>query len=344
MNSCNLTPKFMSLQEAMKLSVKQKRIYFRNAKVLHEGVKATLSELQLMTSPCSGTQIVFLVGPTGVGKSFLIDLLKESIIKENMPEILEDPSYIPVIAVETPSSGEKIFSWQIFYNKLGAELNEVLMDKKVEHEVVDGRIRVKNVTTRSTIAARREAVERAIGKRRTALMIIDEAIHLMRDKESNALTKKMDTLKSLANIHGTSIVLVGSYDLYKLMNQYGQVARRSTLVHFERYRSEKPDDVTAFTKSLSKLQKALPVEGEPDLTPFAKALMLPCTGCVGTLKDTLQRALNICLTSYKGKWSEKCLEKALLSKAQVTTILEEITDGEERIQGASFGCNSLTET
>jgi hypothetical protein len=182
-----------------------------------------------------------------------------------------------------------------------------------------------------------------LGYRRTALIIIDEAIHLMREKESNALTKKMDTLKSLANIHGTSIVLVGSYDLYKLMNQYGQVARRSTLVHFERYRSEKPDDVTAFTKSLSKLQKALPVEGEPDLTPFAKALMLPCSGCVGTLKDTLQRALNICLTTYKGKWSEKCLEKALLSKAQVTTILEEITDGEERIQGASFGCNSLTE-
>ena len=134
MNSCNLTPKFMSLQEAMKLPIEQKRIYFSNAKVLHEGVKATLSELQLMTSQCSGTQIVFLVGPTGVGKSFLIDLLKESIIKENMPEMLEDPSYIPVIAVETPSSGEKSFSWQIFYNRLGAELNEVLMDKKVEHK------------------------------------------------------------------------------------------------------------------------------------------------------------------------------------------------------------------
>jgi hypothetical protein len=338
MNGADLTPKVMSLATAMDLPPKQKAIYFHNAKVLHANAILTLRELDWITTQNSGTQIVFLIGPPGAGKSYLIEKLKEQKIAENISEIAQDPSFIPVISVEAPSSGEKGFSWGVFYDRLGAALNEVLMDKKIVTAISDDRTRVRNTTTRSTIAGRREAVEAAIGYRRTSLIITDEAIHLIRDKEGNSLSKKMDTLKSLANIHDTTIVLVGSYDLYSLMNQYGQVARRSMLVHFPRYRSGDK----GFKSTLSKLQQALPLRDVPDLTKYTDALMLTCNGCVGALKDTLKRTLLRCLKLHNGRWNEKALQKALISKAQVAKIYEEILDGEREIENASFGSNSLS--
>jgi hypothetical protein len=337
----NLTPKIMPLTEAMKLNDEQKLLYFDNAKVPHESIKSALSELQLMTSRFSGSPIVFLIGTTGVGKTFLKDLLVESIITKCMSDMNDDPSYIPVISVEAPSSGERTFSWSTFYDRIGYALQEVLMQKKCEDKVVDGRYTVKFVTNRSTIAARREAVEAALGYRKTSLLITDEAIHLMRDKEGNALARKMDTLKSLANINGTTILLIGSYDLYHLMNQSGQVARRSTLVHFERYSSAKQDDVNSFSAALDKLQKALPIKNLPDLKEYAKQLILPCAGCIGTLKDTLQRALIISLNNHEGKWNKDCLSKALQSKAQIEKIEEESHHGETLIGNAIFGSNTL---
>jgi hypothetical protein len=170
----------------------------------------------------------------------------------------------------------------------------------------------------------------------------DEAINLVRaNKNEDALTKKMDTLKSLANIHGTTLLLVGSYDLYPLMNRCGQVSRRSTLVHFERYHSEITSDVVAFSDALGLLQSALPLDGVPDLKPYAKELMHVCVGCVGNLKDTLTRAMSIGLESYQGQWNAKCLQKEILSKAQIATILLETEEGEKEIKDALFGSNHL---
>jgi len=43
----------------------------------------------------------------------------------------------------------------------------------------------------------------------------------------------MDTLKSLANTTNTKIVLVGSFDLFDLVEEHGQIARRATFINLE---------------------------------------------------------------------------------------------------------------
>ena len=68
--------------------------------------------------------------------------------------------------------------------------------------------------------------------------------------------------------------------------------------------------------------------------------MGPCIGCVEILKETFQRALTFALRN-KGKWSDQCLKKALLSETQVTRILEETLKGEADIEGAAFGSGTL---
>jgi hypothetical protein len=85
----------------------------------------------------------------------------------------------------------------------------------------------------------------------------------------------------------------------------------------------------------------MPLSGIPDLRQWTTELMSACIGCVGNLKETLQRALTFALLNNKGKWSDACLTKALLTEKQITSILEETLQGEEDISKAIFGSGNF---
>lgn len=326
----------------MLLTDDAKLAYFRKVRVKHPRVAALLDDLETMVLPESGTDIALLIGPTGVGKSTLGVSLLERIIKLHKNEMKEDLSFIPAVMITAPASGENKFSWRIFYVKLGTALIEPLLDRKLEFRLQDGRMSVSHVTTGSTVAGLRMAVEGALSYRRTLLVIIDEAVHLIRGAKGATLAAHMDALKSLTILDGVTLTLalIGSYDLYQLMCLSGQLARRSAIAHFRRYCPGIPEDEVVFKKSIEALQKYMPLRDMPNLAQMSNELMVSCIGCVGTLKETLQRALTFALRN-KGKWTDACLSKALLSERQITAILEETLQGEIDIEKAVFGSGSL---
>ncbi len=321
----------------------EKLAYFWRVRVKHPRVASILDDLGTMVLPGSGTDIALVIGPTGAGKTTLGTSLLERIIKAHHAEMLEDLSFIPAVMISAPSSGEKKFAWRIFYIKLGKALIDPLIDKKQEFRLSDGRLSVKQVTGGSTVAGLRMAVEDALRYRNTLLVIIDEAVHLIRNARGDALAAHMDALKALTVLEGVNLTLalIGSYDLYQLMGLSGQVARRTAIVHFQRYRPGIPEDEKAFTKSIAKLQAFYPIKGVPDLTPWSGELIQSCIGCVGTMKETMQRALAFALLQNNGKWSDACLAKALLTEGQVTSILEETLKGEVEIEKTIFGSRIL---
>lgn len=125
------------------------------------------------------------------------------------------------------------------------------------------------------------------------------------------------------------MVMVGSYDLYQLVSLSGQLARRTHVVHCERYREDRHEDVLAFTACLQKFQSVLPQLWGDQLVQYAQALHENTLGCVGTLSSVLTRAAK--LAEADGKWTVGALERALLTDAQRTRILEEILEGEAAI-------------
>ncbi|MBL0210761.1 MAG: AAA family ATPase [Holophagaceae bacterium] len=339
-NSSDLMPGLISHDEALKLSVEQKLAYFRAVRLLHPRINEVLHDLETMALPGSGTDIALLIGPTGVGKSTVVDGLRKRVITNHLQAIEEDPSFIPVVVMEAPSSGERMFSWRMFYLRLGEALQEPLMGRKQETTLSDGRTTVRNVASGNTVTAMRVAIENVLKFRRTALVVVDEAVHLLRNLHGNSLANYMDALKSLSNICGVTLTLVGSYDLYQLMELSGQVARRSAVVHFRRYLTGVEADEQAFRITLEKLQRCIPLENQPDLMPYADDLQAGSVGCIGILKDILARALAHALQN-KGVWSESLLEKAMLSQSQMESILEETVTGERLIQKATFGSGTF---
>lgn len=353
MTYSSFDPLTITREQALRLSANDKRAYFNATCISHPRIESAMDEVQTMALPGSGISIVFLIGPTGVGKTALIRCLRKRYLKEYQSEIEADPGFIPFAALEAPGSGERKFAWRELYWEMGRVLCEPLMGQKQVTIREGGRIQVQNAARGSTVGAMSGAVRSALRHRRTKLLVIDEAVHMIRERLGGSLAATMDALKSIANQdnlgnrvnsdHELTLALVGSYDLIPLMGLSGQLARRTGLVHFTPYQTEdEGTDKKEFRKTLHTLQARLPLENPPDLVKDSDDLHLACLGCVGILKETLARALNRALTA--GKWEDSHLEDSLLDRGRLNLILGEILEGESLVKNFGHGANSLAST
>lgn len=320
-------PSVLSLSKADKLK------YFHVVRIRHRQVAEAVQELEILLEPYSGVDIVLLIGPSGVGKTTLTQRMYERTLEAFAGEILKDQNFIPAAQFEAPAYGSKKgFSWEDAYLRLLEELGEPLTSRKT-HVVVDPHTQTAQrnrlvASGRMPLPALRKAVESALTHRRTQYVLLDEAVHIIRQTPAKDLLNQMDTVKSLSNASNAHFVLIGSYDLYQsLIGLSGQVARRVKVVHFRRYHNGVSADEISFLSALSTLQRYLPVSQIPDLRPHAPMLMQSTLGCVGMLKTTLQRALGLSLSKGRAI-DEAMLRQSALSQAQLSTILAEIVEGE----------------
>jgi energy-coupling factor transporter ATP-binding protein EcfA2 len=300
-------------------------------RIKHTRIGQMMSELETLIYPKSQDSILLVCGPSGVGKSTLAKHMVENALQKASTEMDRNAGLIPAVYIEAPSSGETDFSWRLFYQQILQQLEGDFDMPKVAYgiDAETGRMMRPRGATGNSLGALRTAVERALRARQTRFLVIDEAAHIIRQTRRDRLEIQLDTLKSLANRCGTQMVLVGSYDLYQLMSLSGQLARRTHVLHFERYRQDHDADLRAFRACVQKFQNALPHLWGEQLMPHAGALQENTLGCVGTLSAVLTRAAM--LAQKDGGWSVDALRRALLTEAQRHQILEEILEGEAAI-------------
>lgn len=302
---------------------------FSHVRVKHPRIGQLFRETDLLLAPYSGADIVLLIGPTGVGKTTASTAILENTYREQAEAMAKDTSFIPAVQIEAPSAGEHAFSWRLLYCRMLEALNEPLVDRKLDTTAsVSTQLKTRTGVDNKMLSSLRQSVEHTLMERHTRYVIIDEAVHILRQAGPTALAVYMDTLKSLSNICGVTFVLVGSYDLYDIMSLNGQLARRTHTVHFTRYLKDDAADYKAFKKTAEALVKQMPVTGEVDLQRWLDPLFERSIGCVGIMKDMLQRALTLALING-GVWKDEYLRRALLTKQQTRTILEETIKGED---------------
>ncbi|MBM5571092.1 MULTISPECIES: AAA family ATPase [Deefgea] len=301
-------------------------------RIKHVRIAQVMSELETLIYPESQEGLLLVCGPTGVGKTALARYMCESALNAAASEMNANPGIIPAVYIEAIASGEEEFSWRMFYESILEQLDGNLDMPRAEFDVDEksGRYYRARGANRNTIPALRKAVEKALQERKTQFLVIDEAVHIFMQSTSHTkLNKKISTLKSLANKCKTQLILLGSYDLYPLVNFSGQLTRRAHVLHFERYRQDNEEDLRAFRACVLKFQSALPELWGQDLMKYCDALHENTLGCIGTLRTVLIRAAK--LAQKDGHWSEDALRRALLTEAQCMQILSEIVDGESAI-------------
>jgi RecA/RadA recombinase len=300
-------------------------------RIKHTRIKQVMIELGCLIYPGSQDSILMVCGPSGAGKSTLAKHMVIEEIERSAREMEIDAGIIPAVYVEARASGEDEFSWRLFYQSVLEQLEAGVDMPKYQYGVdaLTGRM----VSTRNpkdrTLAGLRTSVERALLHRKTRFLVIDEAAHIIRHTRPNRLEIQLDTLKSLANQSGVQIILVGSYDLFQMMSLSGQLARRTHVLHLERYRQDNDLDLKAFKSCVQMFQDSAPTLWGQHLMKFVDVLHENTLGCVGTLSAVLTRTAN--LVEKKGGWSVEHLRTALLSELQRERILKEIVDGEKAI-------------
>lgn len=288
-----------------------------------------------------GASLVFVCGPTGVGKTAMKNQVIRAVVTETLPALQEDRDRVPILSTlaRPPLGGS--FSWNDFLQSSLLALEQPLIDRKDAFDANDDEDnivpthsdehRVQYRPLKGTSYNLRNALETAIRRRRPAAVIIDDAHHMGKVSGRGQLQNQLDCIRSLAEITETVHVLIGTYELLLLCNISAQLIRRSLILHFPRYGSTN-EELSQFKGVLNTFQKLLPFEEETDVLlehwDFCYERSL---GCIGILHDMLVRALYAALWANEKTLSQKYLKQCALSKAECDAMMREINEGEREL-------------
>lgn len=312
----------------------ERQLAFYNTRVRHPAMDALIDDLMPLLMPHSESNIIVITGATGAGKSTLTTVLLKSLFEDFAQLMDADKSAKPLIAVEAYANGETNHGFKGLFRSMAEQLEEPGLNQKAPSVIADGKLKV-NPYGRQTIDGLRRIVQDGLKARHTRVAVIDEAAHLLRFAK-NAVA--MDTLKSLSNTAGgVKWVLVGSFDLFDLIVEGGQIARRATILNLERYHVERKQDREAFRLIVSKLQKKWPSpQQRPNFVAISDELLEVSLGCVGLLKSFMLDASAMQLRN-DGAWKPEFLKKAVKANKLRHLIRKEIEAGEEKVRDALYG-------
>jgi hypothetical protein len=325
--------------------------YFRSFTIKHPLLVRAYEELRCAIRDSNHGSIIFIHGPTGVGKTTLLERTERHFKETLLPELEKDFERIPIVKVQlaAPSSGN--FDWKDYFKRLLLELREPLSSYKLDRshwEAQTSSSSFKDEITTQLISNERNGIrpirfasERTLKHRRPIAVLIDDAQHFGIISSGRRLLDQLNTIKSLADESKVTHVLCGTYELSPLRNLNGQLSRRSINIHFGRYHADNEKHRHEFINILYTFQQHLPLPHVPNLVSEWDYFYERSLGCVGVLKDWLISSLALALENNCSTLPLKYIEHRALTVPQCATMLREAKLGEQELNDEEAGRSLL---
>jgi len=323
-------------RELLEQSKEERLAYFKAYTVVHPHLSQADDAVWNAIREPAGKLLIFVFGPTGVGKTTLLEHIEKRLLEQALSRMSRDPSHLPVARLNAMSPSARQFKWPDFYTRALMSVSEPLIDYKIDYHalipVFNDKLK-RHVTPRSggDAAALQRSWEQVIKYRQLVAILIDEAQHFGKVAKGSTLFEQLEHLKSLAVETQTVHVLAGTYDLPIFRNLNAQLSRRSIDVHFPRYDATKKEDRRAFQQVLLSFQRHLPLEEPPDLIHRWKYCYVRSVGCVGILKGWLTKALADVLENGEKTLSPAVLERYAETADRCDQMISDIEEGEKRM-------------
>jgi len=208
--------------------------FFENYTVPHPKIEKVLNELKNEIYKDGDYGVLMVIGPSGVGKTRLFNETIRLVYNDMGKTLLSDRSIIPITGIELPNPDLGKFNWKDLYYRVLKGLNEPLINHKKmqfsnDEKKFENKISVQRAETSPEL---RRSIEKAFYYRQTKALLIDEAQHFFKISGGQDIIRQFSSIKSLANMANSKIVLFGTYDLNSVINLDGQLSRRVHEIHF----------------------------------------------------------------------------------------------------------------
>ncbi|MBL8496004.1 MAG: AAA family ATPase [Rhodocyclaceae bacterium] len=299
---------------------------FENRRIPHDSYSIAFNRAWSLATRGHSSRVVIVTGPTGVGKSTLGTSLLKYVQRAHEADLAANSSLIPAVLVKTIAHHGRSFSWKDFYVRSLEQLRDPLVERKVwspmQMTLLGPEIRGRTGADTIDIDVLRRSLESATAHRKTRIMIVDEAHHMLCG-DPRKLGDQFETIKSLADTCNATLILLGTYKLLMIRDYSAQLSRRTQIVHFPPYRIDNARDLTAFKSVLTQFAEWLPIPLAADLREDYMYFFLKTAGCVGILHDLLRDALCEAIQDTSRKIARTMVDRVAQTNKAIETILEE---------------------
>ena len=287
-------PFYRSKRPAPILSRQEKLDLFRNCTVVHPHLKKAYEEFRDAVNNPGGASVIFLFGPTGVGKTTLLRQILKVMVSEKTARLKRELNYLPVATTEARAPESGSFDWKVYYQSVLASLAESpTSDYSIPNrsKLKKSRSYQRNIGSKNShLSTLREQVIVNIRHRELIVFLTDEAQRFSKLASISRQQVQMDALQSMASMTNTLHGLFGTYELLEFRNLSGQLSRRSIDIHFPRYQADCSEDLIEFQRVLKSFGEKMTLEKAPELEIHWEYFYERSIGCVGILKDWLTQA------------------------------------------------------
>jgi hypothetical protein len=342
----------MEPDELAHLSSEEKKTFFMHVTITHPQLEAVHDKIRRAIRQPGGFSFVLVHGPTGAGKTTMMESLveqaKELFLSAGLPSAFSSvspygraPTPISVLQINADPPDKSAFNRGYFYRTVLTLLGEQTYLRQMHVDIhAEASPPKRKRMSRTAIESNddpdlREGAQVALYRHGVRVIFLDEAHHLLMGHsgtQGSTLQEQLEWLKSLSQT-GILYVLVGTYDLFNFGKLNGQIGRRCLPVHFPRYQLEREADCVAFQTALLELLRRVPLEcpAERWVTDHWLYFYECSVGCIGVLKEWLLRAVSAALDDGASRLSLDCVQDYALHVDIYRQMALDAYEGEQRL-------------